>query len=98
MSGPPIKRRRTKAIGPDSALLAKAYTHKTITTTNKSGITVSKDILVPLVAIKPSENTEATSSHSQIPSNDHDVPMEGPVFNDIEENINNGSRKKSKVS
>jgi hypothetical protein len=97
MSGPPIKRRRTKAIGPDSAILAKAYTHKTVTTKNKFGITVSKDILVPLVATKLSENTEATSSHSQIQSNDHDVPMEGPAFNDIEENIDNGSHNKSKV-
>ena len=92
-----MKRRRTKAIGPDSAILAKAYTHKTVTTTNRFGITVSKDILVPLVATKPSENTEATSSHSQIQSNDHDVPMEGPAFNNIEENIDNGSHNKSKV-
>ena len=99
MSGPPIKRRRTKAIGPDSALLAKAFTHKTVTTVNRSGISVTKDVLVPLVPIKHPENNEATSSTSQIPSIYHDdVPMETmeqPVH-DID--INMSSHNTSKVS
>jgi hypothetical protein len=95
MSGPPIKRRRTKAIGADSAILAKAYTHKTVTTINRSGISVTKDIRVPLVPTEASENNEATSSTTtHIPDYNHDVPMEAPLFNDMDENINNLNKSK----
>ena len=52
MSGYPNKQRRTTAIGPDSSIFAKATTHKTITTTNRSGMVVQKDILVPLLPVK----------------------------------------------
>lgn len=99
MSGPPIKRRRrTNAIGPDHPLLAKAFTHKTVTKTNSCGITVTKDILVPLVpAMNPPNNNEATASSSHIPSYDFDAPMEEPGFNDFQVDENMNSRKKSKV-
>jgi hypothetical protein len=94
MSGPPNKRRRTKAIGPDSAVFAKAKTHKTITTLNRSGILVTKDILVPLVPIKqPLENPTASSSNlgnlSEIDSN-----TDGPMFNDMEEDLHNHCKSK----
>jgi hypothetical protein len=95
MSGPPIKRRRTKAIGPDSAIFAKAYTHKTVTTVNRSGISVTKDVLVPLVPTEALENNEATSSTTHIPVHDYDVGMDEPLSNDIGENMN--IAKKSKV-
>ena len=100
MSGPPIKRRRTKAIGPDSAVFAKAFTHKTVTTTNRSGLSVTKDVLVPLVPPTLPERNESTSSPAcptHIQSNDYDITMDEPSFNDCDENMssNNG---KSKVS
>ena len=69
MSGPPIKRRRTKAIGPDSIEMAKAFTHKTFTTTDRSGVEVTKDVLVPLVPDKPNPDN-AASSTSNLPYND----------------------------
>lgn len=95
MSAPTIKRRRTKAIGPDSAVMAKAFTHKSVITTNRSGMTVKKNILVPLVPAKPLDNNEDThaSSSTPIPVNNYDEPMEVPDWN---ENMNN--QKKSKVS
>jgi hypothetical protein len=99
MSGPPVKRRRTKAIGPDSDVFAKAYTYKTVTTINRSGIPVTKDIRVPLVPIIHPENNEASSSTTRISSNYHDVTMETmeePVSNDID--INMSSHNTSKVS
>lgn len=97
MSGAPIKRHHTKAIGPDSALLAKAYTHKTVTTINRSGTTVSKDILVPLAPTKCPENNGlgATSSNTHITSTDNDITMEEPIPNELDEAINHP--KKSKV-
>ena len=96
MSGLPIKRHRTKAIGPDSELFAKAFTHKTVTTTNRSGFTVMKDVLVPLVLTKPLENVQSTSSTAHFQSNEHDMTMEEPVLNDVNENISN-CQHKSKV-
>jgi hypothetical protein len=95
MTGPPNKRRRTKAIGPDSDVFAKAKTHKTVTTLNRSGILVEKDILVPLVPInKPLENPTASSSNL----GDSDINMDGPMFNDIEEDLHaNLNRYKTKV-
>ena len=63
MSGPPNKRRRTKAIGPDSSQFVTAFTNKTITTTNRSGIVVQKDVLVPLVPIKPTVDDAQVPSH-----------------------------------
>jgi hypothetical protein len=93
MSGPPPKRRRTKAIGPGSIEFTKAFTHKTITTTNRSGIIVTKDVLVPLVPTtsKQHENNTSASTSSLLP-NDYDINMEDPLINEIHENSN-----KSKV-
>ena len=92
MSAPPIKRRRTRAIGPDSIQFSTAFTHKTVTTTNRSGSSVTKDVLVPLVPTKPPEDDESTFSTTHIPSkrNDYDPPMEEPAsaLNDFDENIN----------
>jgi len=78
MSGPPAKRRRTRAIGPDSVEFAKAFTHKTITSTNRSGMVISKDILVPLV---PEKSDPEASASSNLPFNDN-------TRQDYEENIN----------
>ena len=90
MSAPPQKRRRTRAIGPDSAELAKAFTHKTITTTNRSGELIKKDVLVPLVAIRPiPNNAVASSSNEQYYDTNMDV---------LDSDEHNNNRSKSKVS
>ena len=94
MSGPPTKRRRTKAIGPDSAELAKAFTHKTITTTNRSGTIVKKDILVPLVPTKSSNNETSSSSNLAFNNNLNDINTEGPLLEDNEENSSNHLKSK----
>jgi hypothetical protein len=85
------------AIGPDSAVFAKAFTHKTVTTTNRSGFSVTKDILVPLVPSTLPESNESTSSTTHIQSNDYDVTMEDPSFNNCDENMARNNNK-SKVS
>lgn len=91
MPGPPNKRRRTKAIGPDSDVFTKATTHKTITTTNRSGMVVTKDILVPLVPLVPNstplENSTASSSQSAWTDN---LPQDfdGGFSNMIEDDFN----------
>ena len=97
MSGP-VKHRCKKAIGPDSAVFAKGFTHKTITTTNRSGLSVTKEVLVPLVPTKSLENHESTLSTSWMPSNDCDVTMgeHHDVFNH-EDEIPNTPSSKSKV-
>ena len=90
MSGPPAKRRRTKAIGPDSTELAKAFTHKTITTTNRSGTVVKKDILVPLVPTKSTSNE--TPSDSSLAYNNDDVNIDGPLLEENEESSSSHNR------
>jgi hypothetical protein len=101
MSAPPNKRRRTTAIGPDSAELAKAFTHKTITTTNRSGLIIKKDVLVPLVPISSiSENATVESSSSNvantdIPAQEYGENVDIPSLNDYDDGDNN--RTKSKV-
>lgn len=96
MTAPPNKRRRTKAIGPDSAVFSKAKTHKTITTVNRSGIVVEKDVLVPLVSFKqPLEIPTASSSNigsSDIPNNGY---ADDRMFNEMDDDLPN--RNKSKV-
>lgn len=82
MSRPPTKRRRTNAIGPDSAVFARASTHKTITTTNRSGIVITKDVLVPLVKIKTPLTNPTASSSNPIPS-DNSIHID-----DYNENVN----------
>ena len=98
MSAPPQKRRRTRAIGPDSAELAKAFTHKTIATTNQSGEVIKKDVLVPLVAIKPIPNS-AVASSSNVPYTDieqyYDTNLD--VLDSDEHNNNRSNSKVSKV-
>lgn len=101
MSGPPSKRRRTRAIGPDSIELAKALTHKSITTTNRFGVTTTKDVLVPLAPIISNSDKAAASSsstdipYSDLPQQDYDAYPGGPLLNDNENEVN---RNKSKVS
>lgn len=106
MSGPPIKRRRTKAIGPDSSIFAKALTHKTITTTNRSGVVVKKDVLVPLVPNQPPQDNTGASS-STLPSNDdkttpeyasaNEGNMDVPFLNDNEDSFASSNPNKTKV-
>jgi hypothetical protein len=103
MSGrPPNKRRRTTAIGPDSAIFAKATTHKTITTTNRSGMVVQKDILVPLVPVKDHLHETTSSSNDRVapPSeiiNENDYGnTDGNFYADMDNGSSN--RNKSKVS
>jgi hypothetical protein len=99
MSGPPNKRRRTHAIGPDSAVFAKASTHKSITTTDRSGNVKEKRILVPLVPIK--QHHDASSSDQR--SKDINVPephdYEGNTDPSFLDNMDGdyGHRVKSKV-
>jgi len=96
MSGPPTKRRRTKAIGPDSVEFAKAFTHKTITTTNRSGIVVKKDVLVPLVPDKPIAASSSTNlGHNDNTTQEYDEYMYGNDY-DKDEGISN--QNKTKVS
>lgn len=108
MSQQPNKRRRTNAIGPDSLVFAKALTHKTITTTNRSGIEQKKKILVPLIPIKPIESLDETagSSSNNIPTM-HDYEenrdMDDPLFCDNDGQFNTGTgsgsnHNKSKVN
>lgn len=94
MSGPPHKRRRTRAIGPDSVEFAKAFTHKSITTTNRSGIEIKKDVLVPLIPIKPILDNTAGSSRNDIPSQEYYGNMDG-IFheNDEDPNLNHNKSK-----
>jgi hypothetical protein len=99
MSRPITKRRRTKAIGPDSIELAKAFTHKTITSTNRSGIVVTKRVLVPLVPIEPPQgNAEASSSNvpsSDIPPYEDDQYIEsGHTFTHMNDDFTNRSKGK----
>jgi hypothetical protein len=101
MSGQPNKRRRTKAIGPDSAEFAKALTHKTITTTNRSGLVQNKNILVPLVPIKPIPSLDNTAGSSKHPSTrqEYEENMDDPILNYNDAQFNTGNlRNKSKVS
>ena len=100
MSAPPAKRRRTKAIGPDSIELAKAFTHKTITTTNRSGEIIRKDILVPLVPVNAIPDNAAAESSRNVPYNDNDtniLPQEydgnldSPSLNNNNDDINNSN-------
>lgn len=94
MTGPPNKRRRTKAIGPDSDVFSKAKTHKTILTINRSGTVVEKDILVPLIPLKQPDIP--TASTSNIPSDiNNDGYMDDPMFHEMEDDLHN--RTKSKV-
>ena len=103
MSGPPNKRRRTKAIGPDAPQFAKAFTHKTITTVNRSGIVIKKDVLVPLVPSEPTRDNPSASS-STLPNNEDDNyitqedegNVDHPYLLNHDEDITN--RNKSKVS
>ena len=95
MSGQPIKRQCTNAISPNSFEFAKAYTHKRVTTTNRSGFSVMKDVLVPLVLTTLPESNKSTSSTSHIPLNDNDVIMQEPSLN---ENDGHTNSNKSKVS
>jgi hypothetical protein len=102
MNGPPPnKRRRTTAIGPDSAIFAKATTHKTITTTNRSGMVVQKDILVPLVPVKEHLHETTTASYDHAPPSEtinenHDGNTDGNFYGDMDNGSSN--RNKSKVS
>lgn len=106
MSGQPNKRRRTRAIGPDSVEFANALTHKTITTTNRSGETVMKNILVPLVPLKPipTQNNTPGSSATNLPTTqDYQEIMDSPLLNDNDANLtgntsNPSHQNKSKVS
>jgi hypothetical protein len=94
MTGPPNKRRRTTAIGPGSDVFAKATTHKTITTTNRSGMVVTKEILVPLVPIgNPSSSSSQLAWSDQLPQG-----YDGG-FNNImmDDDFDHPSRKKTKV-
>jgi hypothetical protein len=95
MTGPPNKRRRTKAIGPDSDVFSKAKTHKTITTLDRSGTVIEKDILVPLIPFKkPQAQDIPTASTSIIgPSDGY---MDDPMFHEMEDDLHN--RKRTKVS
>jgi hypothetical protein len=100
MTAPPNKRRRTKAIGPDSAVFSKAKTHKTITTVNRSGIVVEKDVLVPLIPFKqPLDIPTASSSNIGSSNITNDGPGyaddPGPMFNEMDEDLPN--RNKSNV-
>jgi hypothetical protein len=101
MSAPPAKRRRTRAIGPDSIELAKAFTHKTITTTNRSGETIRKDILVPLVPVNAIPDSAAAQSSGNVPYNDNDtniLPQEydgnldGPSLYNNNDDVNNSNK------
>ena len=92
MSGPPPKQRRTRAIGPDSIELAKAFTHKTITTTNRSGNVIEKDILVPLVAIKPIPEIPAGSSSTNNEYTDLQHHYDGNM--EDSEHVNNPNKSK----
>jgi hypothetical protein len=83
----------------------KALTHKTITTTNRSGDVVEKSILVPLVPKKPiKDNPTASSSSSNLPNDNNigqepDQNMEGLFFSDNEGGeFLNPNLNKSKVS
>jgi hypothetical protein len=102
MNGPPPnKRRRTTAIGPDSAIFAKATTHKTVTTTNRSGMVVQKDVLVPLVPVKDHLHETTTSSNdhappSEIINENHDGNTDGYFYGEMDNGSSN--RIKSKVS
>ena len=95
MSGQPIKQRHTNTIGSDSFEFAKAYTHKRVTTTNRSGFSVTKDVLVPLVPTTLLESNKSTSSTSHISLNDNDVIMQEPSLNESDGHMNSN---KSKVS
>ena len=62
MSGQPIKQRHTNTIGSDSFEFAKAYTYKGVTTTNRSGFSVMKDVLVPLLLTTLPESNKSKVS------------------------------------
>jgi hypothetical protein len=100
MSALPAKRRHTRAIGPDSIELAKAFTHKMVTTTNRSGEIIRKDILVPLVPVNAIPDGAAAESSRNVTYNDNDtniLPQEydrnldGPSLYNNNDDINNSN-------
>jgi hypothetical protein len=101
MSAPPAKRQRTRAIGPDSIELAKAFTHKTVTTTNRSGEIIRKDILVPLVpvnaipdsaaAAESSRNVTYNDNDTNILPQEYDGNLDGPSLYNNNDDINNSN-------
>lgn len=94
MSGPPTKRRRTKAIGPDSTLFSIASTHKTVRTTNRAGEIVEREILVPLIPLKSSTNDSGESSRDYI-STDNNNPDYGEDLGSYNVDDNLSARNKS---